>query len=256
MRKTNLIVKIIGLLIIFSGVFYFFRTSDYYNLKILSSELSGIPWLYSSIGIIFSIIAAFAMQKNLDRWNNLNAAVKAEVGAVEELWLWSVHFPEEIKIKINKAIQTYLENIIKKGWMKSELGEKSKSVEQSLILFHDVLYDIAKNYPRLLPTSFYIFSEILKHRAARLHFASHKMPTVLRGMIFFAMMLMILLSFLIAVKNFWLDYIFTASIATLVFIVFIVLDDLDNPLLPGGWHLTTKDYEELLNRIKSNNQFN
>lgn len=249
----NLLQQIISFLIVFSGIFYFFRTSDYYNLKVFSADLGGIPWLYSSIGVIFSIIAAFAMQKNLDKWNNLNIAVKEEIESLEELWLWAIHFPEDIKSKINKAIQVYLENIIEKGWTKSEYGGKSKSVEQSIFLFYDALYDISKNYPQLLSTSFSLFSDILKHRAARLHFASHKMPTILWRMLFFTMTLMVLLSFLIAVKNIWLDYIFTSSIATLVFIVFIVIDDLDNPLRPGGWHLTTKSYEELLERIKKLN---
>jgi hypothetical protein len=35
----------------------------------------------------------------------------------------------------------------------------------------------------------------------------------------------------------------------MAFIIYLVIDDLNNPLVPGSWHLTTKDYEFLLNRI-------
>jgi hypothetical protein len=53
----------------------------------------------------------------------------------------------------------------------------------------------------------------------------------------------------IGIKNIWLAFLFTASIASLAFAIFLVLLDLDNPLKPGSWHITTKDYENLLARI-------
>jgi hypothetical protein len=36
----------------------------------------------------------------------------------------------------------------------------------------------------------------------------------------------------------------------MAYIIYIIIDDLNNPLIPGNWHLTTKDYESLLKQIE------
>ena len=69
-------------------------------------------------------------------------------------------------------------------------------------------------------------------------------------MLTFATTLTIALSLFIGVRDVWLDYIFTGSIATLAFTIYTVIQDLNQPLRPGGWHLTTRDYERLLARLK------
>jgi hypothetical protein len=48
-------------------------------------DLGGIPWLYSAICLIFSILAAFTIQKEWENWNELVTAIKGEVGVVREL---------------------------------------------------------------------------------------------------------------------------------------------------------------------------
>jgi hypothetical protein len=35
----------------------------------------------------------------------------------------------------------------------------------------------------------------------------------------------------------------------LAFVIFLVIDDLDHPLVPGGWHLTAQPYRKLLDEI-------
>jgi hypothetical protein len=64
----------------------------------------------------------------------------------------------------------------------------------------------------------------------------------------FSTSLLILLSLLIGIKDEWLAYIFTLSIATLSYTVYAVIVDLDHPLHPGGWHLTNQDYEDLVKK--------
>jgi hypothetical protein len=40
------------------------------------------------------------------------------------------------------------------------------------------------------------------------------------------------------------------SIALLAYVVYLVVDDLDNPLRPGLWQITPHDYQELLHRLE------
>ena len=246
----KLLHKTVVFIISFSALFRFIRISEYYNTKILLADLGGIPWLYSTIGLIFGVIAAFAIQKEWDKWNNLVEAVKSEVASLEEMWLWAEHFPDKIKEKTQKIIVDYLQVNIKEGWKDAEKGERNEKIEGFLSLLREELFKIAQKEFSLLSTSLMVFSDLLKHHKTRLHYSSQHMPFILRNTLIFAMILLVFLSFLIGIKNVWLDYIFTLSIATLAYAVYLVIDDLDHPLRPGGWHLTAKDYEELLNRIR------
>ena len=87
----NVFQKIFIFMLGFTGIFYLIHTNEYYNSKILLADLGGIPGLYSPIGLMFSILAAFIIQKEWENWNNLVDAVKDEVDSLEELLLWSEH---------------------------------------------------------------------------------------------------------------------------------------------------------------------
>jgi hypothetical protein len=60
----KLLYKIFLFLLIFSLTFWLTRTADQGKLILIDlRDLGGIPWLYSSICLIFSILAAFTIQK-------------------------------------------------------------------------------------------------------------------------------------------------------------------------------------------------
>lgn len=80
------IFKILVFLLIFSLTFWLIRTANYGKLVLIDlRDLGGIPWLYSAICLIFSILAAFTIQKEWENWNELVTAIKGEVGVVREL---------------------------------------------------------------------------------------------------------------------------------------------------------------------------
>jgi hypothetical protein len=78
------------------------------------------------------------------------------------------------------------------------------------------------------------------------------MPTMLKTTVGFVDGLVIALSLFIGEKHLWLDYLFTLSIALLAYVVYLVIDDLDHPLRPGIWHVTSKPYEHLLAQLSQN----
>jgi len=49
----KLIKKLIPFLAVFWLIFYFIRTSDQYNIRILLANIDGVPWLYAVVGTIF-----------------------------------------------------------------------------------------------------------------------------------------------------------------------------------------------------------
>jgi hypothetical protein len=244
-----LLKKLIPFLLIFGTIFYFIRTSSLYDTRLLLSNIDGIPWLYAVVGTIFGVLAGFAIQKEWSEWNALTDAVRGEVDGLEKLYLWSSNFPEKIKSAIHANIRSYLALIIKEGWQYSEKGEKSKEVEDVIKDLNNNIYRIFDEAPQLMPTSFALLSTVLNHRSARLQHSAEHMPPLLRNTLRFAAFLLIGLSMFIAIKDIWLAFLFTASIASLAYSIFLVLMDLDNPLRPGDWHISTKDYKALFEKI-------
>jgi hypothetical protein len=244
-----LVKKLIPFLIIFGTIFYFIRTSSLYDTRLLLSSIDETPYLYAVVGTIFGVLAGFAIQKEWDEWNALTDAVRGEVDGLEKLYLWSSNFPEKIKNMIHAEIKHYLELIIKEGWQYSEKGEKSQEVEDVIADLNNSIYKIFDEAPQLMPTSFALLSIILNHRSARLQHSAEHMPPLLLNTLQFAAFLLIALSMFIAIKDIYLAFVFTASIASLAYAIFLVLTDLDNPLKPGDWHITTKDYQALLEKI-------
>ena len=244
-----LIKKLIPFLIIFGVIFYFVRTSALYNTRLLLANGDETPYPYAVVGTVFGVLAAFAIQKEWEEWNSLTDAVRGEVDGLEKLYLWSSNFPEKIKNEIHKNIKEYLALIIKEGWQYSEKGEKSNEVEDVITALNNSIYGIFDEAPQLMPTSFALLSIVLNNRSARLQHSAEHMPPLLRNTLRFAAFLLIGLSMFIAIKDIYLAFVFTASIASLAYAIFLVLTDLDNPLKPGDWHITTKDYKALLEKI-------
>ena len=243
--STKIILFIVG----FSALFYWLRAPGHYNIGLVLADLGGIPWLYSSLVTLFSIIVGFTIQKEWENWNNLIDSVKGEVDSLNKLWIWSRHLPKKYKDKFGKAIKYYLTEMTQDGLHKSERGERSENIELAFATLQDAMFEMSQENSPLMATTFAFFSKLIEVRSSRIRYSSHHMPETLRNSLPTASFLIIFLSFFIGVKSIWLDYIFTLSIALAVYIIHLITDDLDNPLKPGAWHLTTIDYQRLLNRI-------
>jgi hypothetical protein len=246
MKFTYKIASFIGL---FSLVFYALHRSDFYNNKIILADLGGVPWLYASIGTLFSILAGFIIQKEWENWNSLVDAVGSEVNTLREMWLWSRYLPTEIGDIFHDSIKSYLEEMSDSGLYKSEQKITSNRIEESISKLNATMFDMFNNQPKIATNAFAFFTKLIEQRAQRIRYSSHHIPRSIKGIIFFASILMICLSMFIGVKNIWLDYIFTMSVSMLACVIFLVIDDLDHPLVPGGWHLTTSLYSKLLKEI-------
>ncbi len=234
----------------FAAVYYFFRTSDFYTMRILASDLGGAQWLYSLAGSIYGMITAFVINQQWGQWNHLADSVKGEVDALDRLHRWANNFPDPIKEKVQGRVVKYLHLMIREGLHLSESGIRSQAVEDALNQIERSIFEMFDTNPDLVPTSFSIFSDILQARTDRIKYSTHRVPDILRFTLFFAALILIGLSLFISGKNIPISYVFTASVATLVYIIFLVIDDLNNPLKPGAWYITSKDYKELLEKIE------
>lgn len=232
---------------LFTLMFFIARSplgAFYYDTQLLLSDLGGIAYLYSAVGMVFAIIAAFVVFLGSERWNRLNDAVREEIASLRMLWLWTGHLPEDIKTKFQTGIKEYLDALID-----SDLAY-AEAVEKIFGSFSDDLYRLSQSAPILLSDTFRLISDLQKYRTERLHYVLQDTPGVLRHTLDFANILFVAFSFFIGVKNIWLDYLFVGGIALLGYAIHLVINDLNHPLQQGGWHLTAKGYKNLLEEFR------
>jgi hypothetical protein len=250
LSPMKLVRKIVIFAMLFSIIFFFLHATDVTRTVIRDDleDLGGIPWLYSAVCLIFSILAGFVIQHEWDQWNDFMEAIKGEVGTLRSLWLWAQHVPNR-GMKLREAMKQYLTFTIRHEWGPSALGE-SEAAGQALAFVQEEASTLFQ-HSELRMTTVGIIGDLLRYRDQRLHSGQRRMPTILRATVGFADGLVIVLSLFIGVKHLWLDYLFTLSIALLAYVVYLVIDDLDQPLRPGIWHITSKPYEHLLARLQS-----
>jgi hypothetical protein len=243
------ILKILLFLLIFSLTFWLIRTADYGKLVLIDlRDLGGIPWLYSAICLIFSILAAFTIQKEWESWNELVAAIKGEVGAVRELWLWSRDLAIEDRNKISNCLENYLATNLTE-WAAIKYGERSEACGKICDALRKIIVELKEETERR--QLLHLFTELIRNRNRKFDQSENRIPHILKNTLIFTDVLVIVLSLFIGVKNPIVDYIFTVSIGVLAYTIYIVIDDLDNPFRPGSWNLTSHDYSTLLDRIKN-----
>jgi len=243
--------KIIIFVILFTLFFFWIHVSGFYDQRAILNDLGGLPWLYSSLVTLFSILVGFVIQKEWENFNSLVDSVKGEVDSLRELFIWSRHLPKEYSEKFSKSIKYYLQEMVESGLYKSEKGEKSEKIEKAFLSLRDIMFEMSQKDQQLMTTAFSFFSNIIESRTNRLRYGSHHVPEALKRALLFCTSLVIILCLFIGVKDVWLDYSFTMSLSLMAYIIYMIIDDLDNPLVPGNWHLTTKDYESLLKQIET-----
>ncbi|MFA6353406.1 MAG: hypothetical protein WCW93_00520 [Candidatus Paceibacterota bacterium] len=246
------ILKIASFVGLFSLAFYALHQSDFYNSKIILADLGGVPWLYASIGTLFSILAGFIIQKEWENWNNLVDAVNDEINSLREMWLWSRYLPSDTGAIFYNSIKSYLEEMSDNGLYKGEQKIPSVRINESFSTLNATMFDMFKNQPEIATNAFAFFTKLIEDRSRRMRYSSHHVPQSIKRIIILATAMMIGLSLFIGVKNIWLDYSYTMSVSILAYVIYLVIDDLDYPLKPGGWHLTARPYSKLLEEISLN----
>ncbi|HEX8965090.1 MAG TPA: hypothetical protein VF820_01505, partial [Patescibacteria group bacterium] len=79
MSGRLILIRLVIFLLIFNICFFVIR---YFNLlpsvKLIENNAS-LPWLFSAIGLIFSIISGFVIQSKWGTWNELIDATHGEL---------------------------------------------------------------------------------------------------------------------------------------------------------------------------------
>ena len=88
MRSQSPVMQYTVKTFVFTLIFTCVRLVDDGNLvTVQMEELGGIPWLYSVIGLVFSILSGFIIQKQWENWQKLHDAILSEASSLNKIWL-------------------------------------------------------------------------------------------------------------------------------------------------------------------------
>lgn len=248
----RLTLKMLIFLVVYSTIFFLLRTNHVFNTYILmdeDKELGGGPQLFSAVGTIFSIIGGFIIQNRWNRWNNLIEVMRTEVATLEALAMHARFLPLGIGRRLVAAVQEYAGAVVHEAFDRRS-GEDKRLERNALTSLHTAIAE-PSTPDAAIPAEVQIYgvqlyTALMTQRRHRLHYFGNRIPNVLRTMILGTCILIWVQALLIGVPNIWIDYLFTTGIAALACLIYLVIEDLDNPLQPGYWYLSSHDYQALL----------
>lgn len=245
------IIQTILIFVLFSAAYFGVRHIPGMDLRSLKLTSDSAGWLYSEIGLIFGVFAAFTIQAQAREWDELLRAIREEVNSLRRLLWLSYSLPAEKAQRVNISIFNYLDHIVHEGWKDIDSGLRSPQLEASIRLLQEEVFDLFHNNPSYAPTAASLIRSIFESREERMFYSAKRTPTLLKGTIYMGGLMMIVLSYFIGVSNIWIDYIFTGSIALLIILIALVIEDLEHPYRPGHWHITQDAYQSLLEEVRT-----
>ncbi len=250
MSGRLILIRLVIFLLIFNICFFVVR---FFNLlpsvKLIENNAS-LPWLFSAIGLIFSIISGFVIQSKWSTWNELIDATHGELNSLRQLHILSHHFLPKIGVKIRKKITEYLNLIIYESEKNINLDQRSEDIDKALFALEETIFDIDySEHPNIGAMSFDLIRKCTEYREKRLQNILHKLPLGVEIFIIFATGATIFSSLFIGVASLAYDYLFTSIIALLAYGIYLLIDDLDHPYRPGQWHLSIEGYKKVLKEV-------
>jgi hypothetical protein len=248
--SKTILIKLIAFFLVFNLLFFSIR---FFNLlppvKLIENN-SSLPWLFSAIELIFSIISGFIIQSKWSTWNTLIDATHEELSSVRELYILSHHFSKEIRQQIKEKISNYLSLILEESETNKNLSNRSAEVDQAIFQLEETIFSIDyAEHPNIGSMAFDLVRKCMESREKRLQNILHSLPLGVKVFIIFATYSSIFTSLFIGVTSIGYDYLFTSVIALLAYGIYLLIDDLDHPYRPGQWHLSMKGYREVLREI-------
>lgn len=211
-------------------------------------DLSGIGWLFSTIGLMFSILSGFLIQHLWDKWERIQKVVLEEIHSLDHLTMYST-VSEEMRERTKMIVKRYIQHVINHEWSsETKLLDTNESIIELRALNQEFIASSGSQQDKNAHTK--LINTLLYTRERRILLATRRMPSIIKHTFLLSAVLVSALSLLVAIENITLDLIFTLSISSLVCAMYLIVDDMDNILSPGAWHVSSKLYKEFLKKVE------
>lgn len=194
-----------------------------------NNEIAGFK--FATVGVIYSVLVAFAVIVVWEKFNDAEAAVVQEAGAAATLYrLMEGGTPELAPTRT--ALGAYLHLAVSRDWPAMAKQSESREATQAL----DALYAAALNLAAKGAIPLPVISEMFKQldtitqaRRTRLHLATGIVPGIIWLVLACGAVLTVGFTFFFGNKNLTAQVMMTGILAVLVFMGLFTIISIDHP---------------------------
>jgi len=194
-----------------------------------NNEIAGFK--FATVGVIYSVLVAFAVVVVWEKFNDAEIAVVQEAGASATLYRLAAG-PEPAMAAARTALDDYLKAAIDREWpaMAQEVG--SREATQALDALYAATLRLAAEglrQPAILAEMFKQLDAITQARVHRLHLAAGIVPGIMWLVLCCGAVLTVAFTFFFGTRNLRAQVMMTGILSVLVFMALLVIVSIDHP---------------------------
>jgi hypothetical protein len=204
------------------------RWSSYERLS-SNNEIAGFK--FATVGVIYSVLVAFAVIVVWEKFNDAEAAVVQEAGAADTLYRLTAG-PEPAMVAARAALGDYLRATIDREWPAMAKERGSREAAQALDALYGAALHVASEgsrQPGVLTEMFKQLDSLTQARRARLHLAAGVVPGIVWLVLVCGAVLTVGFTFFFGARNLPAQVAMTGVLSFLVFMALMVIVSIDHP---------------------------
>jgi hypothetical protein len=193
-----------------------------------NNEIAGFK--FATVGVIYSVLVAFAVIVVWEKFNEAELAVVQEAGATATLYRLAAAQPKAVDARV--AIGNYLKATIDDEWPAMSKLKSSQVASKALTSLYTAVFALGSDgsiQPAIASDMFRQVDTITQARRVRLHLASGVVPGVLWLVLSLGAILTVSFTFFFATRNLPAQVMMTGILSLLVFMALFVIISIDLP---------------------------
>jgi hypothetical protein len=203
----------------------------WYGYERLASNNEIAGFKFATVGVVYSVMVAFAVIVVWEKFNDAELTVVQEAGAAATLYRLAAG-PEPEMIATRGALDGYLKAVVEGEWPKMANGQSSPEATQALDALYGAVLRVASGglrQPAILSEVFKQVDAITQARRVRLHLATGVVPGIVWLVLCFGAVLTVAFTFFFGTKNLQAQVMMTGILSALVFMALMVIVSIDHP---------------------------
>jgi predicted PurR-regulated permease PerM len=215
--------------------------------EISAGEAEGINTLILLIGSIYAVVFAFVIYVIWGQFTDVENFMMRECKSLNELLRFSDFLDPEGSRSIQRAVDDYVQRVVKSEWAALGDRRRDKSSEQAFSELLDAVLHVARTSPQQDAVSqrlIDIVREAGEHRDERLTKSLTQIPATLIHLVHTMAIALLLLVFCYPFHHWAVGVCCFLLLATVLFLANLVMTDTDNPF-KGIYNVSPKPFSDL-----------
>jgi hypothetical protein len=223
-----LLLVVLPTILALLGPIAFRRWLGYERLAI-NNEIAGFK--FATIGVIYSVLVAFAVIVVWEKFNDAETAVVQEAAAAATLYQLTAG-SEPATVAAREALRDYLKTAVDEEWPAMAKGGETGGAAKALDALYAATLKLgadATRPPALLAEMLKQLDAVTQARRARLHLAAGVVPGIIWMVLGFGAVLTVGFTFFFGAENLHAQVLMTGVLSFLVFMGIMVIVSIDHP---------------------------